>query len=258
MKQFLKSIFENQYASGVILTVIGALIGIIVSRITGKLSIVTYSVSTSKLGETADNNIHGKIEVHHKERLLPNFYFSKIKIFNPSNNDLENVKLTFFVRQGVLILSDFIKYENAVCSIPYSQEYQSMIQNQNYDLFSTIREYNIPVLNRGQSISLELTLTHGPELKFPIISASMVHKGAKLIESYYSAHFHGVPTTRTLPWAIILGIVLYLAIPLFIINPWVVGIAMLLYGFFAQSVAAFIIKVCDKIGEKIGILPPKI
>jgi hypothetical protein len=256
MINFLKVIFENQYSRETIIALVCALIGFILSKLTSKMAVVTYNVSTSKLGETANNNIHGKIEVRHRDQVLPNFYFSNIIIHNSSTQDLENIPILFFVGDGILILSDFIRYTNAVKTIPYSSDYDEISKNPNNNLFFSRREYLIPVLNRGQSINVELTLTHLPNISFPYIRASMVHKGSKLVERRNVMEFHGVPMNRTLPWGIAFGIVLYVAISLFGLNPWISGLILLLYGFFAQSIAALALKMNDKIFRGLGIMPP--
>lgn len=256
MNEYIVKIFENQYARGTILTLIGTLIGVIVTKITSKMSLVTYSVSTSKLGETATNDIHGKIEVRHRDQILPNFYFSRIKIQNCSNKDLEGIRVLFYVGDGVLILSDFIRYEKEVRIIPYSEDYNTIIVNPQNPLFFARREYEIPVLNRGQSIILELTMTHRPDAGVPYLHASMVHKGAKLVEKPYTQEVHGISILRTLPWAIILGIVLYLIVSLISLSPWIGNGIMIIYGFFAQSISALLIKNIDKMARKIGISPP--
>jgi hypothetical protein len=256
MSETIVKIFENQYARGIILTFVGTLIGYLVTKITSKMSLVAYSVSTSKLGETANNDIHGKIEVRHRDQILPNFYFSRIKIQNYSNKDLEGVRVLFYVSDGVLILSDFIRYEKEVRRIPYSEEYDSIIVNPQNPLFFTRREYEIPVLNRGQSIILEMTMTHRPDVPFPYIHASMIHKGAKLIEKPYTKEVHGISIRRALPWAIILGIVLYLIVSVASFNPWIGNGIMFVYGLFSQPISAILIKSIDGIARKIGISPP--
>ena len=249
MPKNISEIFQNQYMIGIILLIVGAILEKIVSKIRSRISLVTYSVSTSKLGETANNDIHGKIEVRHKDQVLPNFYFSRVRVQNISNSDLDGIRLLFYVRDGVLILSDFIRYENEVRHIPYTAEYVAI----NSPIIFSRREYDIPVLNRGQSIVLELTMTHSAEMGFPYLCASMVHKGAKLIEKPYTTEFHGVSIKRTLPWAIILGVILYIILSVMLLNPWIGYAIIFIYGLFAQSVAAFIIKVKDWAIKKIGI-----
>jgi hypothetical protein len=256
MSDFLKTIFNNQYACGTILAFVGALIGYIFAKFASKMAVISYNVSTAKLGETASNDIHGKIEVSHGGQLLPNFYFSKIKIQNCSTQDLENIRLLLYVGDGVLILSDFIRYSNAVRKIPYSADYASVTANPQDPLFFTRREYEIPVLNRGQTILAELTLTHRMDVAFPLIVASMVHKGVKLIEQPHTAEFHGISIRRTLPWAIIIGAVSYIGISTMCSNIWLGSGIMLLYGFFAQSISAYVLKGGDKISRILGITPP--
>src|SRR3989338_6521031 len=256
MTEYIVKLLENQYVRGAILTFVGTIIGIIVTKFFSKMSLVTYSVSTSKMGETTTNNIHGKIEVRHKDQILPNFYFSRIKIQNCSNIDLERVRVLFFVGDGVLILSDFIRYEKEERIIPYSDDYKAVLSDANNPLFFTRREYEIPVLNRGQSMILELTMTHRPDVSFPYLHASMVHKGAKLVEKPYTLEFFGISIRRTLPWAVILGIVLYISVSFMSLNPWLSGGILIVYGFFAQLLSAVLIKGIDKMDRKLGILPP--
>lgn len=256
MTDFISNLFENEYVRGAILTLVGALIGAIITKFTSKMSLVTYSVSTSKLGETTTNYIHGKIEVRHKDQILPNFYFSRIKIQNLSNTDLESIRLLFFVGDGVLILSDFIRYEKEVRLIPYSDEYKVILANPQNPLFFSRREYEIPVLNRGQSIILELTMTHRADVGFPYLRASMVHKGAKLVEKSYTLEFFGVSIRRTLPWSIVLGIAFYIFVSYLSLNPWLGGGILIIYGFFAQLLAAVFIKSIDRMARKLGLLPP--
>jgi hypothetical protein len=253
MMEYIGRIFQNQYASGIILLIVGAILGVIVSKIKSRISLVTYSVSTSKLGETANNTIHGKIEVRHRDQILPNFYFSRVRVQNISNSDLEGIRILFYVGDGVLILSDYIRYENEVRVIPYTAEYAAVIEKSDSPMFFARREYNVPVLNRGQAIVLELTLTHRAELGFPYLYASMVHKGAKLVEKPYTIEYHGVSVKRTFPWAIIIGVILYVIASAMSLNPWIGYATMLIYGLFAQSVSAFLIKSKDWVIKKIGI-----
>lgn len=256
MTESIRNLLENEYVRGAILTLAGTFIGVIVTKLFSRMSLVTYSVSTSKMGETTNNTIHGKIEVRHKDQLLPNFYFSRIKIQNISNADLEQIRLLFYVGDGVLILSDFIRYEKEVRLIPYTNEYKAILADPQNPLLFSRREYDIPILNRGQSILLELTLTHRPNVGFPYLHASMVHKGAKLIEKPYTLEFFGVSIRRTLPWAIILGIVLYIFVSSTLMNPWLSGGILIVYGFFGQLLAAVLIKSIDKMARKLGLLPP--
>jgi len=257
MPNLFEVISQSQYASEAVLAVMGVIIGHIASSYSNKMAALKYTVVTSKLGQTSENDLHGSIEIRHMGQPLHNFYFSNVSLRNCSNSDLENVKICFFVCDGVSILTDFMFYKNAVASIPYSPEYAAVSTDVNHPLRLTRREFVIPVFNRGQEIGLELTITHKPTVEAPLVHATAVHKGARLTEAPNGIAFHGVPASRTLPWAVVIGLMLYGSICwIFQLPSWATAFTCLMYGFFAQTVSAYFIKSVDWIRVKLGLLPP--
>ncbi len=248
--------FDNSYLSGVILTILGLILGFIFSRITNRLTQIKYWVRTTKLAISADDGIHGRLEIKHQDVQLKNFYFSNIRLRNESHTDLENVRIAFFVGKDVLILTDYIRYNSSISRISYSPEYSEVLNQPNNPLIFTRREYILPVLNRGQEVHLELTLTHGEHAQSPVIYGSCLHRGVKLSERPNEIEFHGVPMSKTLPWAIIAGLAIYSLMSSFVMSGWIVGIVCLITGFFGQSISAYLIRGWCYIFRKIGLIPP--
>ena len=71
----------------------GAIGGVLILVLTNRRSLLTYNVTHQRIGMSADDAVHGKVEVFFRGNLVDRLYLSVMQIRNRGIRDLENLNL---------------------------------------------------------------------------------------------------------------------------------------------------------------------
>jgi len=227
-------------------------------RVLNKRGVFTYSVTHTRVGITAEDDIFGNVAVSWNGNPVQNLYLSTIEMKNESMNDYENVIVSAFTNDSTLmteqtqlldtpnILEWSEKYKNQFHIEPGSEPSEKQRAT-----YSGQREYLIPIFNRGQSIKVTY-LNSAKGNAMPSIWLTVAQKGVKLKFQGPQNQIFGVPQNQAAFAGVVLGIAVLIALAIFITEPWAIATAAMTYGLVAQLPGAYAIKVIRRLREAIG------
>lgn len=251
-------LFQSEYIS----IIAGGLGGIVTAwltqRVLNKRGIFTYSVTHTRVGVTAEDAIFGNVAVSWNGNPVQNLYLSTIEMKNESMNDYENVVVNAFTNDTRL-MSEQTQLLDTPNILEWSEKYKNQLHvepgsdpsEKQWTTYNGQREYIIPIFNRSQSIKITY-LNSAKSNEIPNIWLSVAQKGVKLKFRGPQNQILGVPQNQAAFVGVILGVVVLVALVIFVAEPWAVAIAAMTYGLVAQLPGAYAIKTIRRLREAIG------
>lgn len=254
----LLQILQSEYIS----IIAGGLGGIVTAwltqRILNKRGIFTYSVTHNRVGITAEDAIFGNVTVLWNNTPIQNLYLSTVEVKNESMNDYENVVVSTYTNDTRL-MTEQTQLMDTPNILEWSEKYKKQMHVESgnnptdvqQNTYNSSREYVVPILNRGQSIKITY-LNSAKGTSMPNIWLSVVQKGVRLKFQGPQNEILGIPQGQAALFGVFIGIVVLIALSLFISEPWIVAIVAMTYGLVAQLPGAYTIKLMRRAKEAIG------
>lgn len=203
--------------------------------------LVSYSVSHERIGVTAEDDTHGRVEVTYRGSVVTNLYLSVMEIKNHSMKDIENLYIkTYRGSDKISMLSEEAHIEGTLESVNLTQEYQdrqTLDQKWEEEIHKSgkaeepenvkrqervrtfhfgQRHYLIPLLNRGQIAKITYLIAAEPDT-MPVIYMTCQTKGVRVKQKPHPqalSHILGVPITEaalvgTCLGAIAVGVIIW-------------------------------------------------
>ena len=247
----------------------GAIGGSLLTVLRNRRALLTYNVSHQKIGMTADDEIHGKVEVTYRGSVVHNLYLSVVTIKNHSFRDLEDLDLkTFRGGNDISLLTEQTHIEGTIEFVDLTKEYMDRIEKDS-DWEKMIfeagtqdedankkrldadagfrhgqRHYTVPVLNRGQTIRLTYLVAAAPNTS-PFINVTTQTKGVRIKEKPYPqaiSHLWGVPIVHAAIVGIVAGVIITGLVVLNIKTLWIAASVCFVVGVFGNVPGALLIK----------------
>lgn len=248
-------IYTNPYLSvalGALLTCLGT---ILIQKWLSRRSLVTFNVTHNRIGVSAEDNIYGKVQVTWNDHTLPNLYLSSIEITNRSSSDLEDISLKIYTNDAQLI-TERTQILGTTKVLDYTSSYKKSIgwgeggtkTNNQMDSYQRQREYLVTVLNRGQTIRVEV-LNSAHTDQTPSIWVDLQERGVRLKYETQQVYFLGVPQPSAAIIGSILGLILIIGLLFFIEDPILSACVSYLIGIFVLLPGAYAIKAYRKIKD---------
>lgn len=251
-------LLQNEYIS-IIAGGLGGLVSAwLTQRVLNKRGVFSYFVTHIRVAVTTEDAIFGNVAVSWNGSPVQNLYISTIEMKNESMNDYENVAVSAFTSNSQLmtertqildtpnILEWSANYKNKLYTKPGSE-----ISQEQLSTYNSQREYIIPIFNRGQSIKITY-LNSAKTNSMPSIWLSVAQKGVKLKFQSPQNQILGVPQNQAAFVGVILGLVVLVALAIFVAEPWAIATAAMTYGLIAQLPGAYFIKAMRHLREAIG------
>jgi hypothetical protein len=180
------AILDNRYLLAAVSLAAGVISTVIAQQILNRRGLLTYFVRHDRVGVSADDQIFGSVRVTWNNNPVRNLFHSTVELVNESFTDFENVTLTAYTSDTVL-LSERTEVVGTTHIVKWSPEYLESLRvptgqaptPQQFELHGSRREYRIPTLNRGQVIRLYF-LNSARGDGGPSIWLDVLHKGLRL------------------------------------------------------------------------------
>jgi len=262
MTELLLQLFQFEYipliAGGFAGCVGGVFTAWFTQRALNRRGVFSYSVTHNRVGVSSEDMVFGKVTVTWNENEVKNLYLSTIEMKNESFNDYEHVIVRAYT-SDTLLMNEQTQIVETPNPLELSDRYKAQIFVKDGEvhsanqvaLYSGQREYIIPVFNRGQSIRITY-LNSANTLAMPNIWLSVAIKGVKLKFQAPQNQTLGVPQNQAAFIGVLIGIVILVALPMFITDSLVIAMCAMSYGFIAQLPGAFTIRLYRRIKENIG------
>lgn len=163
----------------------GLISGIAIVIFNNRRPLLSYGVTHERIGMTAEDQVHGKVEVTYRGTVVSNLYLSTITLANRSIKDLIDLELKAWTRDGCFLLSETSLIEGTIEPVHYTDDYTLRLQEQaafekeanesepvtdetkkkldeNGKFQLSQRWYKVPALNRGQSLTLTYLVSADP------------------------------------------------------------------------------------------------
>ncbi len=175
--------------SKLFIAIVSALCGIIgaliVQKILNRRSLFTYYVFHNRIGLSAEDKIYGSVKVTWNNNPVANLYLSTVELINESAKDFESIVARIYTNDTML-LTERTEITGTTRIVKYTEDYKKKIavkhgtlpNDDQYKLYRSQRDYNIPTMNRGQKIRF-MYLNAAKDEKSPTIWLEVVQKGIK-------------------------------------------------------------------------------
>jgi hypothetical protein len=237
------------YIQYVAFALLGALISWIIQRVANRKRYMRYTVTTSTVGFSSQDDIFGHIRVIWNDVELTSVHFSVVRIENTCGRDLEDFTFAVWSRAETEMLIDAKFIVGSANIFGWSDKFGNLIavpeggtaSPQQIHAWRHNREYTVPVFNRHELIEVQVLSTASEAQKHALYVDTRT-KGIQMRYQVPVTSIHGVPISVTLPLGIILSALLTWAFVLFHFSASVIAIAALAAGLFSQSIAAIAYK----------------
>ena len=184
---------SNSSFWSILVWAVTGVIGFLVGRFQGRLVRLRYWTIHSNLGSSVNSSQFGSVQITHNGILVNSLYLSTLTVENPSNKDLQNLKIVLYCDTPSTILVSHATKRGDLSDISFDQEFVSFaLANPDLNVPQKRREYRIPVLNRHQLLDFKVLVTNA-NAQQPFVWASCEHTGLKLDEVKWVHRFWGEP-----------------------------------------------------------------
>lgn len=254
----LLQLLQGEYISIVAGGVGGIVTAWLTQRVLNKRGIFSYSVTHTRVGVAAEDAIFGNVAVSWNGNPVQNLYLTTIEMKNESMNDYENVVVSAFT-SDTRLMTEQTQILDTPNVLEWSEKYKKQLHvepgnaptESQWNTYNGQREYVVPIVNRGQSIKITY-LNSAKGSSMPSIWLSVAQKGVRLKFQGPQNQILGVAQGQAAFVGVLLGIVVLVALSLFVAEPWVVATIAMAYGFVAQLLGAYTIKLIQRVRDAIG------
>lgn len=245
----VRKLIDNKAVISVISAGVGALFWKIVAEYRNRIKTLEYTVTHERIGLSAEDEIFGRVIVTWQGSEVKNLYVSTVTIINDTTKDYCDLKIKVYTN-GTLLLSERSQIVGTAYIVKYSNDYINSIKiganetpsdPQMYMYWHT-REYNVPVFNRKQKITITYLTSVPPEKESPAVFVDILHPSVKIVFKPIFPEIHGVPVKYALPIGLIACALMFLVVTFSIKDVRLASLIMVAVGLYAQSVGAYVYK----------------
>ena len=257
----------------------GLLAGVVGTVLQNRRPLLTYSVSHTRIGMSANDEVHGQVEVRYQGNVVQNLYLSVMEIRNRSIRDLENLDIkTFRGIDNMAMLSEQSVVEGSLESVQHTQEYlDQVVENaewergireagtqddpenarrlqRDFNFRTGQRHYRVSVLNRAQVARITYLVALGADPGGPAILMTCQSKGVRVRHRAHpqaSTHLLGVPLQYAGITGLFVGAVVAFIYSYQASAHWLVASGCYLIGAFASILGAASIRAYDWLRAKV-------
>lgn len=230
--------------------VLGLLAKLCFDLFKNKIPKLQYTIDKFFLGASGQDNLYGNVQVLYNQEPVQNLYLCTMNLVNSSNKDFENIDITVWCDVESIILVSHAQKSNTITPLQWTSGYAQEFQNRDEDapsLVWTRRVYDVPVLNRDDSITFSclVTNTRGVE---PEIYLSCDHSGLKIKPRFVQPQLYwGERQDAGTLWGLFIGGLMLIPIILLIASKIMVGIISFLLGAFCLLPGILLLKLNRRI-----------
>ncbi len=246
---------------------------LLLTWIQNRRTLLTYHVTHNRIGTSGYDNIHGEVLVTVGGNRMQNLYISDIWLINRSICDVENLEIKIYTgTEQLQLMTERTHIEGTVEFLKHTREYEeikktlqhSLVETErakaagdtltvaqlhqaqaaNWEIWSTQRWYEVPVIARGQAIRFSY-MTNAISDVSPVIYISCQKAGVrvKYKEPYQPIlHLWGVPIFEASLTGIVIGICVWWIIIYSISIQWFAALLCLIVGLLANIPGAAAVK----------------
>ncbi len=172
----------QQILSSVALVILGGLITAVWTKYRNRITTLRYYVTHNFFGSSVENPHYGSVEVKHQDTKVENLYVSHVQLTNDSARDLTNLELNIVCDPDSLLLTSRGVLEGSLNDLELTEDFLDTYFDEQGNVlpgYSQRRDFSVPVLNRGEQVSIGF-LTTNPKGVQPTLTVACDHPGVRL------------------------------------------------------------------------------
>lgn len=252
------AVFDSKLLLALVTGVVSVFVTLLTQHVLNRRARFRYFVMHDRVGLSADDIIFGSVRVTWNGNAVANLYSSTIELVNESMRDFENVVIRVYTADTIL-LTQQTEIVGTTHILDWTSEYSQQMHvaeeqeptPQQFNLYSSQRDYLAPIMNRGQVVRLTF-LNAAKEQTQPTLWLDILHKGVKLKFGVAQKQILGVAQPMAALVGSLLGVLVIGVIVVFIHSVWLASIIALVYGLFAQIPGAYAIRAMRSIQRFFG------
>ena len=240
-------LLENKPLLSALSAIAGGFLGNLIAVLRARIKTLEYTVNHDPIAFSANDAVFGAIQVTWQNHNVTSLFSSRVELSNQTGTDLTNLRIKVYT-SDTLLLGQRTEIHGTTHVLRFTDEFAQKLrvpegQVPSADQFNTynhLREYVVPVLNRGQCVLMTYLTTVPAGKEGPAVWLDMLHPGVRVKYRPMAPQIHGVPTRVAAAVGLAASVVVLALCSLAIAEPWAAAAICLLVGLFAQSVGAFI------------------
>ena len=201
----------------------------------------------------------GAVRVRWRDTEVRNLYLITYEVENASLKDFENVALTAFTGNDTMLFGERAGILDTPDILAWSPSFQRQLAVQpgeaptaeQWQTYQHRREYSIPVLNRGQKVSLQYVCTRPHDDELPHVHIHMPVKGVRLVRQQTMNFILGVPGERALTPGLTMAVLISATSAAYFHNTWLVATVSLLAGSTGLLIGALLFKGWQRLRRRV-------
>lgn len=243
----LSQLIDSKALLAALSAVGGGLFGNLIAVLRSRVKTLEYTVIHDRMAFSADDAIFGSIRVSWQNHDVTNLFSTRITLENQTGKDFTNLKIKVYTGD-TLLLGERTEIPGTTYILKWTDDYQQQVQvspgfdptEQQFKTYNHLREYFVPVLNRGQRVVMTYLTTVPSAEQAPGAWLDMLHEGAKVQYRQTVPQVHGVPVRLAISVGIVACLAVLIVASFTITEPWAAATICMVFGLFAQSVGAIL------------------
>ena len=176
-----------------------------------KIAKIRYIINKSFLGISSEDNLFGKVQVIYNEHPVKNLFLCNIVLVNTSNKDFKNITITVWCDSESYFLISHAYKAGSISPYDLTKEFydnfKTRLESGN-GIIATQRPFNIPVLNREDSITFSCLVTNINSIE-PYVYLDCEHPGLRLEADFVQPKLYWGENQNTGAWiGLVIGVIL--------------------------------------------------
>ena len=246
---------DNRLAISMVSLVVGILLNQLITALRSKTNVLGYITYFNRIGLSVDDQIFGSIRLNWEGHELRNLYSYSFEIENLTSQDFENFNFEVITGNETILLNQKTEIVDTPYIVRWSPKFEAEMAvlpgqtatEAQIETYHRRREYQVPVLNRGQRLLLTFLCTRPNDDEDPFLGASTLAKGLRLkrLKNPYVLlkPVFGVPIPTAIARAFVVALLVVGLCSAFIHQPWLASIISMAVGLTAQLLGAALYKI---------------
>jgi hypothetical protein len=243
----LLSLIHAKFLVGLATGVIGAIAAKVMASYRDRLRVIDYTVTHEKIAVSTSDPLFGEISVNWNGNRVSNLYTSTVVFTNESGKDISKLRLKVYTGKETKLLGERTGLLDTTHALAWTEDFKLQLTiaegakptDAQYHKYYHDRAYDIPVLNRKQTVELQYLVACDSPGSSPGVWVETLHEGVKFRFRTNQQMIFGAPMRIATNIGIAISLIVFMVMSLAFTSVWVVGATSLLAGLMCMFIGAW-------------------
>jgi hypothetical protein len=241
------SFVDAKFLIGLVTGVVGAIAAKILAVYRDRLRVIDYTVTHEKIAASGSDVVFGEISVNWNGNAVSNLYTSTVAFTNECGKDISKLRVKVYTGRETRILGERSGLLDTTYALPWADDFKQQLAvpegakptDAQYRKYFHDRAYDVPVLNRKQTIEFKYLVACDDSTSPPRVWIETLHEGVKFRFRNNEQMIFGAPMRIATNIGVVISMVIYFLMSVAFDSVWVVGATSLLAGLMCMFVGAW-------------------